>query len=350
MIDNSRQQDCSLAPDPHSTIALPYVKGLITYLLDRNQDVDAFLSHHKLSLADLDDSGRRLETTRYQQMLLEAGRLCADPVIGLHVGEAIKASQYGALGYIAMSCERLGQVFDYHQHYEKLVSDRAISRYQAVGSGYCLTWDTGDTQLATAVVEENLASWVTFTRWITASKLSPEKITVQHSAPEDVSEYQRIFACPVLFEQPQVALYFPRNFLDIPISQHDPMMRDIMDSKAKQQLQLYAQQDGLLTDIRHILQKHWPIGEVKIEAVANQLGLTARTLQRRLQELGHSFQGVQDDTRKQLAHFYLCESAISLTELAFLLGFADQSAFQRAFKKWYQQTPGQYRKHCVNRR
>ncbi|MNC61745.1 HTH-type transcriptional regulator VirS [compost metagenome] len=86
-----------------------------------------------------------------------------------------------------------------------------------------------------------------------------------------------------------------------------------------------------------------PQGEPKRETVAQALHLSQRTLQRRLQEEGTSFQTLLDDTRRELAEQYLAQPSMTLLETAYLLGFADPSNFFRAFRRWFDATPGEYR-------
>jgi AraC-like DNA-binding protein len=95
--------------------------------------------------------------------------------------------------------------------------------------------------------------------------------------------------------------------------------------------------------VRQVLCRLLPQGEPKREAVAQALLLSERTLQRRLQEEGTSYQQLLDDTRRELAEQYLAQPNLPLLEIAYLLGFADPSNFFRAFRRWFDATPGEYR-------
>jgi AraC-like DNA-binding protein len=194
------------------------------------------------------------------------------------------------------------------------------------------------------MAEENVTSWITFTRWITGQNLNPTSVSFTHSQPSDISEYQRIFDCPILFDQPMVEIHFPPQYAELPIIQHDPVMQKMMDAHAERLLQQFTHNDGFLGDVRKVLIDAMANDNASLEYVASELALTPRTLQRRLSEQDETFKSMLDKTRKALALTYINQSFISLPDLTYLLGFSDQTAFQRAFKKWTGLTPSKYRK------
>lgn len=351
-IGSERQENLQEMPTStvESSLSFNYLRGIAEYLGSRDIPAEPMFSDFDIKIDDLSDANKRISISQYQQMLIAAGDLAKDASIGLHVGECIKPGQYGVLGYAVMSCKNALEAFKRHERYENLVSDRAVSKYDIGPEEVRLTWNTGDTPASRQMAEENVASWVTFTRWITGQALGPTAIHFVHSEPEDTSEYQRIFNCPVLFDQPIVEIRFPSEYMQLPIMQHDPVMREMMDAHAERLLQQFMQGEGLLADIRRILVEALAQDNVSLDGVAEQLSLTPRTLQRRLSELGETFKSVLDQTRKELALTYISQAYIGLPELAYLLGFADQTAFQRAFKKWTGTTPGKYRKEQLHLR
>ncbi len=346
MIDSKRQDNLQNMPDSHqeTTVSYHYLRGIVEYLNRREIAVEPFFTQAGIALEALNDGDKRLPSSTFLTLLEAAGKLTSDPAVGLHVGECIKPGQYGVLGYAVMSSQTVQEAFERHERYEALVSNRAQSRYQ-LGNEVCsLTWDTGTDAVACAIAEENVASWVTFSRWITGQNLRPLSVHFRHSAPSYLAEYERIFRCPVLFEQPVVEVRFPSAYLSLPITQHDPLMQEMMDSHAERLLQQFNQTDRLIQDVRRVMIEGLAQTALSLEAVSLQLGLAPRTLQRRLSERGETFNGVLERTRKELAMTYIAQADVGLSELAYLLGYADQTAFQRAFKKWTGTTPGKYRK------
>ena len=144
-----------------------------------------------------------------------------------------------------------------------------------------------------------------------------------------------------------VELIFPAQHSELPLTQHDPVMREMMDAYAENLLQGLSHGDGLLGDVRGLMVEAMATGNVSLDIVADQLTITPRTLQRRLNDQGETFKNILDEVRKGLALSYIAQPFIDLAELAYLLGFADQTAFQRAFKKWTGTSPGKYKKQKV---
>lgn len=326
------------------SVSANYLRGIGEYLLQRELDVEAFWATFGLNADMLEEPSRRIPIGDYQKMLLQAGELAKDPDAALHIGECIKPGQYGVLGYSVMSCKTAQQAFDRHMRYENLVSDRSISTYHFEDKQVRLSWDTGDLPVDRAMAEENIASWITFTRWVTGQSLSPSVIKFTHPEPEDLTEYRRIFGCELLFAQEMVEVIFPNSYMDMPIIQHDPVMREMMDAYADRLLNELSQCDEFIAQIRQLMIEAMAEGGVSLDLIAEQMSLTPRTLQRRLSEQGENFKSLLDKVRKELALTYINQPFIDLAELAYLLGFSDQTAFQRAFKKWTGSSPGKYRK------
>lgn len=340
-----RQENLQIAPTSGDggSVSGNYLRGIREYLIQRHLDVPTFLADFGLSSDTLEDAGQRISLEVYQRMLERAGDLTGDVDVGLHTGECIKPGQYGVLGLSVMSCKNAQEAFERHMRYESLVSNRSVSTYHYEGSDIRLTWDTGGFTIGREMADENVASWVTFLRWITGQCETMTAVHFVHAQPEDLSEYERIFSCPILFSQPMVELIFPASYKNIPIIQHDPVMREMMDAYAEQLLEEFSQSDSLLGSVRALIAEALPKGGVALDCIAQELDINPRTLQRRLSEQGQSFKGLLDEVRKGLALTYIAQPFIDLAELAYLLGFSDQSAFQRAFKKWTGTSPRKYK-------
>ena len=195
------------------------------------------------------------------------------------------------------------------------------------------------------LAEEHLVGIMIFSQWISSTTSSPSEVCFQHPKPSDTSEHERIFSCPILFDQNETAIYFPIEFLAAPLTQADPVVSKMMDGYAEQQLIKLPKGENLIDQSRVALATLLQSGEPSLEKLANHLEINMRSLQRRLKEEGLSYQSLLEKTMRQLALAYIQQSHLSLTDIAFLLGFSEQSSFQRAFKRWTEETPGRYRKN-----
>ena len=331
-----------------SQISAAYLRGLIDFLRLRNIDTDRFLAHYEVNEAMIENFQARLPVEHFNQMLYQAETLTGDHDIGLHVGEQIKPNQYGVLGLSIMNCKTLEEAVQRHTRYENLVCNVAMSSYQITDNQVELTWDTCAPEATRHIAEENVASWITFARWISGTDLSPDSIQFQHAQPESIAEHERIFRCPLRFSGDRVRVRFPASFLKLSLRQYDPTMLAMLDKYAERLLLQLNSSDQFVDQVKAAISTHLQSGAVSLGHIATTLELSERQLQRKLKEDALTYQGVLDETRKTLALKQIEDDMIDFSEITFLLGFSDQSAFQRAFKKWTDLTPGQYRKKHMN--
>ncbi|WP_431686676.1 AraC family transcriptional regulator [Hahella sp. NBU794] len=327
-----------------SQISAAYLRGLVDYLILKRQDASLFLNPFQISAAAIGEPQQRLPTRLFGAMLEAAGALLHDANIGLHVGEQIKPGQYGVLGLSVMNCKTLREAIVRHERYERLVCDVGHTTYRLDGDEVILSWDSCSPDLSRHIAEENIASWTTFARWITGADVSPTLIRFQHSRPQDIQEHERLFRCPLQFSCDSIEVRFPVAYLDLPLRQHDPAMLALLDEYADRLLLQLNPEADFRDKVKAALTDLLQAGDISLKKTAQTLGLSERALQRRLQEEGRSYQQILDDTRRELALRQISDKRLDLSEITFFLGFADQSAFQRAFKRWTGRTPGQYRR------
>ena len=177
---------------------------------------------------------------------------------------------------------------------------------------------------------------------MTGRTLQPRKVLLQGEQPTDLAPYKQAFHAPLEFDAPYDALIFERADMDAPLPTANEAMALLHDRFAGEYLARFSE-SRVTHKARQVLCRLLPQGEPKREVVAQTLHLSQRTLQRRLQEEGTSFQTLLDDTRRELAEQYLAQPSMTLLEIAYLLGFADPSNFFRAFRRWFDATPGEYR-------
>ena len=336
-IDTARQ------PTETPQVNALYLRGLRDYLRQRGLDVAAFMRPFGLDEELFDEPRRRLPASLYEELMVAAGQLAEDPDVGLHVGEHIRPGHYGVLGFACMACREVSEVFRRHQRYETLVANIGVSRYETRGDQMHLIWDTGTGHFHRVVFDETLASWITFARWLVSEPLAPTLIRLPYPQPANTEEHRRIFGCDLEFGAPLAEVVFPLDYLSMPLAQSDPELSRLMDRRADVELASLGG-DEWIGRVRRQIMDLLAEGEVSLGQVAKRLAISERALQRRLQERGFSYQQVLEDTRRTLAIEYVSNPTLTLAEVAFLLGFADQSAFNRAFRNWTGETPGQHRR------
>jgi len=169
-----------------------------------------------------------------------------------------------------------------------------------------------------------------------------EEIWMAHKAPEYADEYQAVFNTKVRFDQGEYRVRWKRENLDAQIKTHDPYYHSILRKYADDSLQSRGQADLFSEKIRLSIIEQLPKNQASIQTIADAFHMDRRTLLRKLKSEGTTFKDLLEDTRRKLAHDYLAEG-LSITQISFVLGFSATSSFQVAFKRWYKQSPGDYR-------
>jgi len=335
----------AMSPDPsrrHSTVAVSYLQALFDYLRLRQVPAGEILRGEVLDLGDRD---ARVAEERAAGLFNRAAERLADEAIGLHAGEHIRPGHYGVVGYLSMACTTLGEAMLYLQRYQAMVVDVGALPMEVRGDEAWLGWRPDDqSHYFRQMAEFNLAALLTFIRWICGQPLLPRRIEFPYPAPAGLDEQRRVFGCPLRFDAECYRLVVPLAWRELPLIQPDPAMRQLMDRLAEKQLLSFRRaDDDLVGQARRQLAQRLPEGEASLEHLAAALKVSPRSLQRRLQDQGLSYSQLLDEVRRELAERYLEEASLDLTDLALLLGYSEQSAFTRAFKRWTGTAPAEYR-------
>ncbi len=324
-----------------NTVSIGYLQALLDYAQVQGLAADALLAGHKLDLADRE---ARLTEAQGAELFDRAAALLKDPALGLHVGERIRPGHYGVLGYVTMNCATLAEALQALQRYQRLVIDLGPVELAQSGADIVLTWRPDTERPFRQLAEFNLAGLITFARWISGRAGSPRRIDFNYAAPKDLAEHKRVFGCELKFDQPCYRLHLSADWLGAKLIQPDPEMHALMLRLAeKQMFSLTQGSDDVLAKARGLVAQQLARGGAELPAIAGQLALSPRSLQRRLQESDLSFSALVDEVRRELAERYLADATLELADVAFLLGFSEQSAFNRAFRRWTGKTPQQWR-------
>jgi len=251
------------------------------------------------------------------------------------------------LGYIAMNCATLGEAMSRIVPYEKLVGDMGVSRIEADGDQVKLIWNCRHetAEIRRHLVENVLASWLLYARWIADMQRSPREVWFEHALPQgaDIAEYQAVFGCPIRFEQACSALLVPMEYLTVPLRQADANLLRTLEEHALTLMASLDDDEPLPRRVKNALRLLLKDGLPRKERVAEKFHMTVRTLQRHLQQAGTSYQQILDELRQELAEHYLLRSELTIQDIANYLGFTESRSFHRSFKAWTGQTPGEYR-------
>lgn len=319
-----------------------YVGLLYDYLDAQGYDSVAVLGEARPAASA--DGLARYPVSRHAALFERAVAATGDEALALKVGASIRPEHYGVLGFVVMACPNLGEALERAQRFERLVNDANRVHLQVDGAQLRMEWGHEGFSPGRHMDEMAIGALVSFTRQITNRDWNPSTVAFRHGDPQLPEAYEQVFACPVQFSQNLTMVSFPAHYLQAPLVSPNPGLRTLLDRQAEQILArdresadawertLYKAVHGALTD-----------GEPTLEAIAGKLHVSPRTLQRRLSERQGTFQSLLDTVRQQMAQHYLEDRRLQLADVALLLGYSEQSAFNRAFKRWTRQTPRQWR-------
>ncbi|WP_338844640.1 AraC family transcriptional regulator [Massilia sp. W12] len=301
----------------------------------------------------LDPVPQWLPATDYLRLLDAGAQLSQDPFFGLHVGQQVKLGAYNVYGLILLSCQNFGQVLQQTLRYEGLAHDLGKSELMPLQAGEALAeyrWHSHFPHASRHLVESVFAGIAVFGSWMAGGALPIAAVGLQHDAPADVSEYEKILGARPQFSAPVNYGRFDARLLAMPVPNADVSMYPVLQQHAEQLLQekLRSQQDGgIIALVRNAIMQNLAQDQVRLAGIAAELQLSPRTLQRKLSEAHASFQQVLDETRHQLACQYLRQAELNLADIAFMLGFQEQSSFNHAFKEWQGMNPGAWREQFL---
>ena len=329
-----------------SSLSAAYLNSILPGLAQHYQlDCVVLLQNSGLQEQDLSDPEYMVPFTSVAALFLQVLQKSGDLGLGLVVGSLVQPRSYQVLGYGIMSSATLGEAIERLIRYEKLVGKLGHTELRQQGSFYQLCWHCPFSgEWARFVKEAALAGWVTYGRSLLPDNIQLNKVCFDHAALIAESRYLELFQCPVEFSADWNGVEFDRSLLALPLSHSDPGLKSLMDARAEELLQDFEQKTNLVNEVRAVVANLLPAGEPALELVASRLGLTSRALQNRLRQSDESFKDLVDQVRQVMVKGYLQDRSLSLLDLAFLLGFAEQSSFSRAFRRWYGESPQQYRK------
>ncbi|MFK7975695.1 MAG: AraC family transcriptional regulator ligand-binding domain-containing protein [Halioglobus sp.] len=263
----------------------------------------------------------------------------------LRIGAAMRSDEYGAFGLAWKSAPNLRGSFTRSERYGHVLGSVETYSVEKNHGGLFFSLEkAGDGRSGMVLSNEASMSAVdAICREVSTGNFLPLAVHFKHAPRGDILVYEDHFGCPVHFESGRDALLVSEESIDVPNKLGDETIASFFDSHLEQQLASLAQESNLELRVRRTITSALSEGVPTVSAISSELAMSARTLQRRLSEQGHSFQSIVDTARRELAQRLLRETNYSLAEVSFLTGFAEQSAFTRAFKRWADQTPRSYR-------
>ena len=285
--------------------------------------------------------GMRISQLRKERLWADASKLIDDPCFGLTAAKFWHPSHFNALGYAWLASSSLREAIYRVDRYFRILSNMTGTRIVESDTGVSLI--VSRTMKQPAHMDLSMAVFVSMCRLNIGENFFPVSVDLMHPEPSCSQAYGAFFGASVRFGQKIDRITIAAADADTRLPSGNPYLAGLNDQVLTRYLAELDHQDVVHRVQSVILDKLFS-GNVTIEMVAGEIHMSVRSLQRRLQEAGTTFGDVLDQTREELARKYVAEEKMVFSEIAFLLGFSEQSTFSRAFKRWAGVTPTEFRR------
>lgn len=268
------------------------------------------------------------------------------PGFSIRVGQQMQIEDYGVLGLSWRTCSKAGEIFERSERYFKLLSNtyvfkvekhHELSRIHLFREAYRRGVELSN--------EATFSATVVVLRALTETAIAPVGVSFKHNAPKDLKSYHRAFQCPVLFDQSNNYISYKTAALETRTVMADVSINKFLVERVEEETKgIEVSPNRIALDVAQLIKDALPSGIPSIRHLGEHVGMSSRTLTRRLSESGVSFRDLIKKTQWEIAKDLLLNSSKSVGEIAFQTGFSEQSAFNRAFKRWTGQSPIEFRK------
>jgi AraC-like DNA-binding protein len=323
------------------TASVTFLRVLDDALRTTSTDVVRVLSEVGLAASMLSDPDARVPLHLARRAWTVGGAHSGDPDFGLNAAQRLGGATFELIEYLGRTSNTVEEALESVARFARLVSDASsISLERRDGEAHFCHREPGAPR---HFAELFFATIVLRVRELADIGETLLRVRFQHAAPESLEGHARIFGAPVHFGQTEGALVFDAAVLQRRLRTADPSLRAILTQHASNILARNPAPEDIIGRVEHAVEnavsRRAPI---EVDRIARELALGRRTLQRRLEVGGTSFQEIVDRVRRRIALELIGNQRLPAAEVSWMVGFADVTAFHRAFKRWTGTTPVAY--------
>ena len=327
------------------TVAASGARALMELAVARGASRCALIERSGIDPAELEDRDNRIPFASYVALMKAGQDLCNDPALALHFGESVDASEIGFTHQIGASS--MAEALAVGNRYAPLSvevgegnADRFV--FSRIGGQLWLIDNRSNPNDFPELTESGFARMVCTMRKVVGARSMVKAVHVTHAAPEYRAEYDRIFRVPVVFGSDKNALLVDEAVLSFKPPPTPAYAAEVLKAHGEELLEKLESSKSMRGRVERLLHPRLKSGDVSMNAIASQLGVSRQTLFRKLKSEGVTFEKVLDELRHEQALHYLSARKMSVSQTAYLVGFSDPAAFSRAFKRWTGSSPRAY--------
>lgn len=338
-------------------VSVSHVDIMIKAMIKLDYNIDDILQKFSLNTTSLASPDARVSIPKFMRLGHACIKKSQIPWFGLIMGQVTSLTNLGVAGLLAFSSQNIKHACQQLSKYE------ALTAFNARGKSSFQIQRGSDPQLHTHkgkgilefysispyndynyfVVDSVMSGWYQILQHLSGREGAVEKVCFEFSAPAYEQKYKDYFNCDVLFAQPNNYMVIKKEALTWPCVNHCISTFELLKRQADADLEKVYLGYSFHEKVSHVISPLLNGTTPTLEQVAKQLNMAPWTVRRKLVEEGGSFQQTLNNTRRDLSVSYVCDTQLTLGEIAYLLGFGSPAAFQRAFKRWTGEAPGRFR-------
>ncbi|MEQ9609204.1 MAG: AraC family transcriptional regulator [Kiloniellaceae bacterium] len=314
-------------------------------LAARGRAAEQILQGVGLKPADLEAADAQIPFARYVALLQQSADHLNDPCFGLHHGAGLDPLDAGAIGYLAANSPTLKAALDNYLNYLWISTQglRVELAHEETEAQLRFELQDPNVERSEQWYESVLAAAINICRFVVGRRITPKAVTMKHRRETHLDEFRKYFGVPVAFGAPRYTITLSRDLLSRPCHSADARLFRIVRAHCEDLLKRSRQAESFREEVELLVGSLLPTGTATAANVAATLGMSERTLSRRLADEGKNFRQVVEEQRRKSAFRYLDDSAFRPAQIAYLLGYSEPSAFTHAFRRWTGQSPSDYR-------
>lgn len=328
--------------------SMPFVRNVLMAALKKGGDLQTLCHEVGVTPEMLEQPDAKANMEQCTKVWEVALRHTGDHFLGLHMGEVTPPGLAGMVGYLMESSPDLLTAYQSLQQFHKVMTNAedvfleiqdAEARYYVEPAAI---WHLLSVEAARQMVDHSMSASVHINKMLIGKMIYPLRILLRYPRPQNIGEYLRIFKCEPLFNQNCNCLVYRLRDMKTPIIGHNPILNKFFRELLEKEILKTHRRESFANEVRRAILQNFDQVLPQLNDIVQCLHISSRTLQRKLQEEGTSFQQIFESVKLELAIAMLKNPSLTVNEIAYKLGYAEPSVFRRAFKKWTGTSPKAY--------
>lgn len=330
----------------NNTISVTKLYSFFQLFDDYNYNKSDLASSISTTLSEINSPDYRLSIEQIETIFKKASRLCNDKLFGLKYGFKLYKSFSSVLGVLLTSCKDINEVLNNFCNYEKVLDSTITTNYKVHNESLIITMtqNRNNNNLPEQYLEYKVSGFIAYVRNIVGDEnLTPLKVNFKHSPYGNINDYEKTIGSPVSFNENQLSIIFHKSILNYLTLEPNSVLKRLMLTEVQKEFDSLILNTSYTSRVIKILSSQTSIDVPSLSQIAIELNMSERLLQKHLKSEGITYTSIINEFKRDKAIKYLENPMNTIDEIAFILGFSERSSFDRAFKKWTNSTPIEYR-------